>query len=127
MRPMGCSTLTGDQQIQIRILQIEPLAEMEVRQRSFEQVDTAAEMYLMPYQVLESSFFSRLQQQRHQHIADSMRSRTGKTRGDIRNTIMDHPVFHEDGMLMGGDLAGLKTAAPVDANVDDHTPRPHIA
>src|SRR5450631_1100745 len=40
---------------------------------------------------------------------------------------MDHPIFHKDRVLMRGDLRSLETAAPVDADIYDHTPGPHIA
>jgi len=52
--------LTGDQQVQIRIFQVKALAEMEIRQGALEEIDTAAQMYLMPDQVLEPAFFPRL-------------------------------------------------------------------
>ena len=68
----GDLALTRDQQIQVRILQIEPLTEVEVRQCSLGEVDPAPQVDLMLYQVLKSTFFSCLQQQRHQHIGDGM-------------------------------------------------------
>ncbi len=45
---------------------------MEIRQRPLEEINAAAQVDLMPDQILEPSFFPGFQQQRHQHIADGM-------------------------------------------------------
>src|SRR5258708_12278835 len=92
--------LTRDQQVQIRILQIKSLAEMEIGQGPLEQVNTAAQVYLMPYQVFKSPFFPRFQQQGHQYITDSMPHRPGKPGRDIRHPLLNNPVFPEDTMPM---------------------------
>src|SRR5688500_6600366 len=84
-------SLAGYQQIQVGILQVEALAEMEIGEGAFEQVDTAAQVHLMPYQVFEAAFIAGLQQQWHQHIADSLRGRAGKARWYIGNAIMYDP------------------------------------
>src|SRR5882757_1051235 len=119
--------LAGDQQVQIRILQIKSLAEMKIGQGPLEQIDTAAQVYLMPYQVLKSPLFPRLQQQRHQYITDGMGGRTGKAGRNIRYAIMNYAIFNEDGILMCCDLGSLETTSPVNADINDHTARPHVA
>ena len=40
--------LTGDQEIQICILEIKPFAEIKIRERSFEQINSIAKMNFMP-------------------------------------------------------------------------------
>lgn len=55
--PLAC-----DQKIQVGILQVEALAEVEIGQRAFEQIDAAAQMDLVPDEVFESAFFSRFEQ-----------------------------------------------------------------
>jgi len=56
-----CLSLAGDQQVQIGILQIKTLTEMEIGQGALEQVYTLRSgSYAI--QVLETSFFPRLQQ-----------------------------------------------------------------
>lgn len=119
--------LTGDKQVEVRIFQIETLAEMEVRQGALEKIDTAAKMDLMPDQVLESAFFTGFQQQGHQDIADGVTGCAGKSGRDIRYAVVDDPVFHKDRVLVGGDLRGFEAAASVDADVDDDAAGAHIA
>src|ERR1700722_19311704 len=55
-----------------------------------------------------------------------MRGRAGKSRRNIRHTIMDNAIFGEYRLFVRSDLRGLETASPVDTNVNNYTPRPHI-
>ena len=55
-------SLARDQQIQVCIFQIEALAEIEIGQRPFEQVDTAAQVHLVPEQFFKTTLLSRFQQ-----------------------------------------------------------------
>lgn len=41
-------TLACNQQIQVRVFQIEPLAEVEIGQCTFKKIDATAEMQFMP-------------------------------------------------------------------------------
>src|SRR5260370_15044816 len=111
--------LTRDQEIQIGILEVEALAEMKIGECALEEIDAAAQMDLMPDKILKPTFLSCFEQQRHQHIADGMGSRTGNTRRDIGYAVMDDAVFVDDGLFVGGDPGGLETAAAVDADVND--------
>jgi hypothetical protein len=54
--------LRRDEEIEIGVFEIETLTEMEIRQRPFEEIDTAPQMDLVPYQVLEPPFFAGLEQ-----------------------------------------------------------------
>src|SRR5687767_7197442 len=84
-------------------------------------------MYFMPNQVFKSSLIAGFQQQRHQYIADGLGSSARKTRRNVRHTVMDYAILHEDRLLMAGDFRSLETPTAVDAHIDDHAAGPHIA
>ena len=51
-------SLTGNQQIQVCIFQIEPFTQVKIGERAFEQVNAAAQVYPVPYKIFESAFFA---------------------------------------------------------------------
>lgn len=50
----------GYQEIQVGVLEIEPLAQVKIGKRSLEEVDTAPDIQFMPYHIFKAAIFRHL-------------------------------------------------------------------
>src|SRR5689334_10342936 len=100
---------------------------MKIGKGAFKKINTAAQVYFMPYQVFKTTFIACFHEQGHKYIADGMGGRAGKTGRNIRYAIVYNAVFNKNRMLVGSDLGGFKTTAPVYAHINNYTAGAHIA